>query len=40
LTFLLVGGVGGLLLYFGLALAMGIKEIRTLPGAVWAGFRR
>jgi putative peptidoglycan lipid II flippase len=40
LTFLLVGGVGGLLLYFGLALAMGVKEIRTLPGAVWAGFRQ
>lgn len=40
LTFLLVGGVGGLLLYFCLALAMGIKEIRTLPGAVWSGFRR
>jgi len=40
LTFLLVGGALGLLIYFGLALALGIKEIRTLPGAVLAGFRQ
>jgi putative peptidoglycan lipid II flippase len=38
-TFLIVGGTLGLLFYFGLALALGIKEIRTLPGAVLAGFR-
>jgi putative peptidoglycan lipid II flippase len=38
--FLLVGGTLGLLLYFSLALALGIKEIRTLPAAVWAGFHQ
>jgi putative peptidoglycan lipid II flippase len=37
ITFLLGGGILGLALYFGLALALGIEEIRTLPASVIAG---
>jgi len=37
LAYLLGGGVLGLALYFGLALAFGIREIRTLPASVISG---
>jgi putative peptidoglycan lipid II flippase len=40
IVYLLAGGLLGLALYFALALAFGIREIRSLPAAVLAGFRQ
>jgi len=39
-TLLLVGGAIGIVIYFGLALLLGIEEIRTLPMAMLRRVRR